>query len=109
MIFKDERTDPLQKRLRLAFADSPSGPWTGVSDPFSGDWVEGPTALRIGTAWWIYFDHYRQPQHYGALKTVDWKNFQDVTDQVNFPPGQRHGTAVAIDEKLAQVLQRQKR
>jgi hypothetical protein len=109
MIFKDERSSPLEKRLRLAFSESPAGPWTGVSEPISGDWVEGPTTLRIGPAWWIYFDHYRQPQHYGALKTADWRNFEDVTDKVSFPPGQRHGTVVTIDEKLAQILRRQKR
>ena len=42
MIFKDERKTPLMKRLRLAFADSPRGPWKDVTEPFSGDWVEGP-------------------------------------------------------------------
>lgn len=91
MIVKDERSRPLEKRLRLAFSSSPGGPWTHVSDPISGDWVEGPTAIRIGTDWWIYFDHYRKPQHYGALKTSDWKSFEDETDRVVLPTGQRHG------------------
>jgi hypothetical protein len=109
MIFKDERSSPLQKCLRLAFAETPNGPWTRVSAPFSGDWVEGPTALHIGAEWWIYFDHYRTPQHYGALKTADWKSFEDESEKLSFPSGQRHGTAVAISEELAQALKRQKR
>ena len=29
MVFKDERKNPQVKRLRLAFADSPQGPWNG--------------------------------------------------------------------------------
>lgn len=109
MIFKDERVDPLQKRLRLAFSHSPDGPWTSVSEPFSGDWVEGPTAIRIGAEWWIYFDHYRSPQRYGAIKTRDWKTFEDETEKVSFPSGQRHGTAVVISEELAETLRRQER
>ena len=58
MVFKDERKDPLQKRLRLSFASSPEGPWHEVSQPFTTQWVEGPTSVRVGSEWWIYFDHY---------------------------------------------------
>jgi hypothetical protein len=103
MIFKDERKTPLQKRLRLAFATSPQGPWTGVTEPFSGDWVEGPTVAKIGDLWWIYFDHYAKPQHYGAMTTRDWKTFSDVPD-AQFVPGQRHGTVVRIPAALAAKL-----
>ncbi len=42
LVFKDERKNPQVKKLRLAFADSPAGPWKDVTEPFSGDWVEGP-------------------------------------------------------------------
>ena len=104
MIFKDERVKPLQKRLRLAFADTPAGPWRDVSEPFTPDWVEGPSAVRIGGEWWIYFDHYRQPRHYGAMKTRDWRKFEAVTEQLSFPPDHRHGSVVRISEKDAQRL-----
>jgi len=33
MVFKDERKTPLVKRLRLAFADSPRGPWKTSASP----------------------------------------------------------------------------
>ena len=105
MLFKDERPDPPVKRLRLALATSPQGPWTNVSEPFSGDWVEGPTAAKIGQEWWIYFDHYAKPQHYGAMTTRDWKTFTDVTEQLSFPNGQRHGTIVKISDETAKKLQ----
>jgi hypothetical protein len=71
--------------------------------------VEGPTALKLGDDWWIFFDHYTKPQHYGAMRTHDWKTFTDVTDQVSFPPGQRHGTAVRISEELREKLAAQQR
>jgi hypothetical protein len=105
MVFKDERKNPLQKRLRLAFAGSPAGPWREVSEPFTRDWVEGPSAVRIGEESWIYFDHYARPQHYSAVRTRDWKAFDDVTDQLRFPADHRHGTVVKIPEKLARRLQ----
>jgi hypothetical protein len=104
MVFKDERKNPLQKRLRLAFSDSPQGPWTGVTEPFSGDWVEGPSVLKIGKEWWIYFDHYSKPRHYGAMKTSDWKSFEDVTPQLKFPEDHRHGTVVEIPASTAAKL-----
>ena len=105
MVFKDERKTPLVKRLRLAFADSPRGPWKDVSEPFTGDWVEGPSVVRIGPEWWIYFDHYTEPQHYGAVRTTDWRTFEDVTAQVSFPADHRHGTVIQISEELARRLE----
>ena len=104
MVFKDERKNPVVKKLRLAFAATPAGPWTDVSEPISGDWVEGPTVAKIGDAWWIYFDHYAKPQHYGALRTRDWKTFEDVSEQVTFPADHRHGTVVSISSELARQL-----
>ncbi len=105
MVFKDERAKPLQKRLRLAFADSPRGPWRDISEPFTRDWVEGPSVLRIGDAWWIYFDHYRAPRHYGAVRTRDWLTFEDVTKELSFPEDHRHGTGIRIPEKLGKRLE----
>lgn len=109
MVFKDERKDPLMKRLRLAFAPTPAGPWTGVSEPISGEWVEGPSAIRVGADWLIYFDHYTDPRHYGALRTRDWRTFEDITPRLRFPPDHRHGTVVRVPENLALRLQAQSR
>ena len=94
MVFKDERKPPAGKRLRLAWANDLAGPWTRVSEPFTEPWIEGPTVLKIGAWWWIYFDHYTKPQHYGAMRTRNWRDFEEITAAVHFPPGQRHGTAV---------------
>jgi hypothetical protein len=101
MVFKDERKTPEQKNLRLAFSNSPSGPWKGITEPFTVSWVEGPSVLKVGSDWWIYFDHYRE-HHYGALRTRDWKHFEKV--DVKFPADHRHGTVVTISEKEAQTL-----
>jgi hypothetical protein len=104
MVFKDERKTPLQKKLRLAFASSPQGPWSQVSKPFTEAWSEGPTVAKIGDTWWIYFDHYVNPQHVGAVTTKDWKKFRDVTGELQFPQDNRHGTVVQIPDDLAAKL-----
>jgi hypothetical protein len=109
LVFKDERLNPQQKKFRLAFSDSPQGPWRDVTEPFSKDWVEGPSAIKIGGEWWIYYDHYTKPHCYGAIKTRDWKSFEDVSDQVSFPDDHRHGTVVRITEKEARLLEKQSR
>src|SRR5437867_4207647 len=98
------RSQPLQKRLRLAFTDSPAGPWRDVTEPFTRDWVEGRSVARIGGEWWIYFDHYARPQQYGALRTRDWKTLEDVSDQVSFPADHRHGTVVRISRAMHRLL-----
>jgi hypothetical protein len=105
MVFKDERKNPLVKRLRLARGDSPAGPWREVSEPFTLDWVEGPSVARIGEEWWIYFDHYAKPHYYGAVKTKDWVSFEDVSRQVSFPADHRHGTVVALREEELRRLE----
>ena len=104
MVFKDEREEPVKKNLRLAFANSPTGPWTSVTEPFTDSWVEGPTVAKIEKDWMIYFDRYRD-HHYGALRTRDWKTFQQVP--VSFPEDHRHGTVVTISEKEARALKAQ--
>jgi hypothetical protein len=109
MVFKDERREPLQKRLRLAFSSSAAGPWRDITEPFTRDWVEGPSVARVGSEWWIYFDHYTKPRHYGAVRTRDWKLFEDVSGELSFPEDHRHGTVVAIPADTARRLKSQRR
>jgi hypothetical protein len=46
-VFKDERKQPLKTNPRYAMADHPEGPFGKPGDPFTGDWVEGPSAIKI--------------------------------------------------------------
>ncbi|MCS7044481.1 MAG: glycoside hydrolase family 43 protein [Bryobacteraceae bacterium] len=104
MVFKDERREPLKKNLRLAWAEDPAGPWRAEPETFTKSWIEGPSVIRIGRDWFVYFDHYGKPQHYGAYRTRDWKRFEDVTAELRFPPGHRHGTVVRIRPRDAARL-----
>ena len=105
LFFKDERRQPLKKNLRYAVAASPEGPYGPPSEPFTGDWVEGPSAIRIGDEYLVYFDHYAPPQYYGAVRSKDLRHWQDCSKEMSFPNGHRHGTVLRISPELAQRLQ----
>ena len=104
MFFKDERLVPVKKNLRMAFSERAEGPYTGITEPFTRDWVEGPSAIRIGKDWIVYFDSYRKPQHYEAMRSRDLKSWEDITGRLSFPADHRHGTAIAIPRGLARRL-----
>jgi beta-xylosidase len=104
LVFKDERKNPVKKNLRYAVADMPEGPFGAPSEPFTGDWVEGPSAIKIKDEYLVYFDHYAQPHYYGAVRSKDLKRWEDCSKEMSFPPGHRHGTVVQVSEKSARGL-----
>ncbi len=101
LICKDNSRRELN--LRVAFASDPLGPWHDMSEPFTYQFTEGSCVLKIGDDWLIYFDAYRK-KIYGAVKTRDFKNFTDVTDEVSFPVDHKHGTAVRVPRDILQGL-----
>ncbi len=102
LVLKDN-TRP-ERDLRVAFGDSPLGPWRDVSKPFTDQFTEGPTVLKIGDDWIIYYDAYRKGI-YGAAKTRDFKTFTDITKEVSFPEGHKHGTAfIATGKDLNRLI-----
>ena len=105
LFFKDERKTPVKKNLRYATAGQPDGPFGEPSEPFTGDWVEGPSAIKIKDEYLVYFDHYSQPQYYGAVRSKDLQHWEDCSKAMSFPPGQRHGTVLRIPPRIAKGLQ----
>jgi beta-galactosidase len=75
-----------------------------VSAPITGNyWAEGPTTLKIGEYVYVYFDKYRDHK-YGAVRSKDYKTWEDVSDQVKFPAGLRHGTVFTVSKSLFETL-----
>lgn len=91
------------RNLRVAFGPSPLGPWSAGSPPFTEKFTEGPAALKIGNDWLIYFDAYEE-KIYGAVKTRDFKTFVNITKEVSFPEGHKHGTAIKVDRSVLDYL-----
>lgn len=107
MILKDETRHPPAKNLSVARSDSLYGPWSEPSAPFTpeGVWVEGPTVLRTGEHFIVYYDEYIDHE-YGAMRTRDFETWENISDRVDFPEGTRHGTALTVPEALLETLKR---
>lgn len=101
LVMKDNSRSKMH--LRVALAKGPLGPWHDVSPPFTGQFTEGPSVLKVGDDFLIYFDAYRQ-SIYGAAKTRDFKSFADITREVSFPAGHKHGTALRIPKSVLDKL-----
>ena len=93
LIVKDETKTPVKKHLRIAVSDRAEGPFSKAGPAITGDWVEGPSAIQMGEEFYIYFDHYARPQYCGAVKSQDLEHWQDISNQLSFPEGVRHGTS----------------
>jgi len=105
MFVKNENPNPPEKNIRYTVSKNAGGPYpTEVSEPITGDyWAEGPTALKIGEYVYVFFDKYRNHQ-YGAVRSKDLENWEDVSDSVKFVPGTRHGTAFQVEPKVLEKL-----
>jgi hypothetical protein len=104
MFLKDETRHPPAKNLRVATADSPAGPYGPPSPPITGKyWAEGPSAIKLGAKWFVYFDRYTE-HRYGLVTSTDLVHWQDESDKVRFPPDHRHGSVVRVTREILEGL-----
>lgn len=101
MVLKDN-TRP-NRNLKIAFSDSPEGPWSNPSEAFTGNFVEGPTVTQIGDKYYIYFDAYGD-KVYGAVSTKDFVHFNDETENISVPEGHKHGTIFKVPQNILNGL-----
>lgn len=106
MFLKDETKVPVQKNLKIATSKKLEGPYTKASEPITGNyWAEGPTAIEINNEWIVYFDKYTQKK-YGAVKQTS-KGWEDISDQISFPEGTRHGTVIKVPSEVINQLKKE--
>ena len=102
---KNENHTPVRKDIRVSFShslkdgfDEPEGA------PLTGSYTEGPSALFVGDDLYLYFDKYRT-HGFGALLSKDrGKTWTDVSGEMSFPAGMRHGTAIEVDSAIVDGL-----
>ncbi len=105
MVMKDETIEPAAKNLRLAFSNKLTGPYTKAGPSITGKyWAEGPTTLKLGNTWLIYFDKYTEHK-YGAISSTDLKEWKDISAEVSLPKGLRHGTIFQVTAAEFKLLQ----
>ena len=106
MFVKNETEIPQPaKYLFLVRAPSPDGPWSEPGSPLppAGVWVEGPTAIKVGDWWHVYFDKYRDHK-YGVIRSRDLEQWEDLSDQLVMPKGIRHGTVLRVPRTVVEAL-----
>ncbi len=106
MVVKDETKAPVAaKNFHLAFSDNAAGPYGSASASISpsGLWVEGPSMIKVGKEWIIYFDAYSNG-YMGALASDDMVIWTNISSQVSFPSGTRHGTVFRVTSDILDNL-----
>ena len=105
LFLKNENPNPPEKNIRMTVAEHAIGPDpTNVSAPITGNyWAEGPTTLEVGEYVYIYFDKYRDHK-YGAIRSKNLKDWEDVSEQITFPKDARHGTTFKVSDKIFKNL-----
>ncbi len=99
LVHKDN-TRP-ERNIKVAFGTDPLGPWGKSSQPFTGNFTEGPSVAKVGKEWLIYFDAYRN-KSYDAKKTTDFIRFDSAA--VSIPKGHKHGTIFTTNKKVLKGL-----
>lgn len=106
MYLKDETRNPIQKNIKIAVSKKLRGPYSKASISITGNyWAEGPTASKINNDWVIYFDKYTEKK-YGAVKETA-QGWVDISEQISFPAGARHGTVIEISEDEIALLKKE--
>ena len=106
MIIKDETLLPeAKKSLHILFSGNLYDWNVPFSDAISWSWVEGPAVTKLGDDWLVYFDQYRKGK-FGALKSNDLENWEDISNAISFPDGIRHGTVFKVSKKELSSLKK---
>ena len=125
LFMKDESIYPVRRGcLRIATAGNPQGPFGHASQPIPivevqgrpspfgyttatnvADAVEGPSAVKIGAAWVVFYDEYNTG-HYGAVMSEDMQKWRCISNVISFPEGARHGTVFTAPRPILTALQK---
>ena len=103
LVLKDN-TRP-NRNIKVAFGKTPLGPYENISEPFTGSFTEGPTVMKTGADWLIFYDAYRD-KRYDALRTRDFKTFENINSLVKIPVGHKHGTIFTANKKMLNNLKK---
>ncbi len=101
LVLKDN-TRP-NRNIKVAYGTTALGPYTHVTPAFTEPFTEGPSVLRSGKDWLIYFDAYREKK-YDAVKTTDFKTFIPLDKEISVPEGHKHGTIFKVKKKVLKKI-----
>jgi len=104
LFFKNEILKPIaEKNIQIATSVRLLGKYSNLSEPITNNWVEGPSVINTEQGWVIYFDRYAKHKM-GAVVSSDLKIWTDISDEISFPKGTRHGTVFKVNDKILKRL-----
>ena len=105
MFVKNETAHPdIEKNIRMIRAETPDGPFSKASVAITGAyWAEGPSAIKVGDEWRVYFDKHRENK-YGLVVSRDLARWDDLSERTSFPKNARHGTIIAVTRDVIERL-----
>ena len=108
IFYKDERginiPSSIQKAMRLATAETVTGPFEPKEGLITPKWTEGPAVFSDPNGRWLmFYDHFTKG-HFGASASRDLFHWEIVTDQIVFPPHPRHGAVFTVPHKTFERL-----
>lgn len=62
--------------------------------------------MQFNDHWIVYFDRYTEGKM-GAVRSSDLKTWTDISNQIQFPEGTRHGTIFKVKESLYNKIKSQ--
>jgi len=104
MVLKDERNPG--KNIRITFSDNAAGPYDvppSASITPGGLWVEGPSLVKVGQEWFLYYDAYTAG-YMGGQSSNDLATWTDRRSEISFPDGTRHGTVFKVTQEVLDAL-----
>jgi hypothetical protein len=83
---------------------TPEGPWSSLTKNLAPKYIcEGPTAMKIGKYYHMYFDIYHS-NRMGLVRSTDLIHWEDMTSQIKFPPKTKHGTIIKVTPDIVRML-----
>jgi len=115
LFFKDERGNNAEEyhagwqNIRFARGRSVYGPFGGVSGTITGKgkgkWHnEGPSVIKAGGEYYVFYDHHSGRAYYGAVKSSNLSKWEDVSEQMRFPADAKHGHIIRVPRGIVEGL-----
>ncbi len=91
---REESRSGVESKGKMPSPRSWSGPVAGPGSSVQAkQWTEGPTLLKVGDEWRLYFDRFRlRTNRFGLATSTDLVRWTDRTNELTAPPQAMHGT-----------------
>ena len=96
--------DLTDKYINMVKSKTLDGPWGPPTKNLTPKYLcEGPTSMRIGKYYHLYFDIYHD-NRIGLVRSTDLIHWEDMTSHIKFPPKAKHGTIFKVTPDMVKMI-----